>query len=208
MSAHANLEALVFSALRTPRLARPVLSARAALPSLAPLLLWCAACGEGKGAADPAERAKMASDLVQCRNEQSALKDQVADLTAQLARLKAATDRTVHTEAVDVKAGREERHVEGNLAEDAMTRVIRANARTLTVCYEKGLKRNPNLQTLSAVRVHFFIRNTGRVERIGIAPHVESEMESCMSAAIGKWRFPEFQGDPVEVETPINLVAH
>ena len=199
------------SAPKTPSPEAPIVprhtSPSRSIARLAVPLLLCG-CGSAPPA-DGADRSKMASDLVQCRNEQSTLKDQIADLRAELAKAKVAADHTVRTEPVDVKAAPPEaRHVEGNLPAEEISKVVRANAKTLRVCYEKGLKRNPNLQTVSMVKAHFFIRGNGHGERAGIAPHVEPEMESCMAAAIEKWRFPEFAGDPVEVETPVNLVAH
>ena len=150
----------------------------------------------------------MANDLVQCKNDQSGFKEQIQDLKAEVARLKIAADWTVHTDAIDVVKGQPEvKHVEGNLPPDQISKVVRASAGTLRACYEKGLKHNPNLQTISSVKARFSIRNTGHAEGIGIAPHVDAEMEKCMGQAIGKWKFPEFTGEPIAVETPVNLVA-
>jgi hypothetical protein len=157
------------------------------------------------GANDDGQKAKLASDLVQCKNEVSNLKDQLADAKAQLAKIEA--DKTVKLDALAVKAGDGAKHVEGNIAPEAVVKVVRQNSGGLRACYEKALKRKPDLQYVAAVTARFEVRNTGSAASVNFAPHTDSEMEHCMAQTMGKWRFPTFQGDPVAFEQPVSLVA-
>lgn len=154
---------------------------------------------------DDGVKARMAADLVQCKNDLSSQKDKVAELQAEIAKLKTAA--TVQLEPVDLKAGTEKKHMEGNIPPEKLSAVITKNSGGLRSCYERGLKRNPNLQYVSSVNVHFSVKNTGEATGVGFSPHADTEMESCMASAIAKWRFPSFDGDPVQVEAPVNLIA-
>src|SRR5258708_1874349 len=76
------------------------------------------ACSGGGGGDEPG-RAKLASDLVQCQNDKSGLKDQIAELKAELTKLKSGTDPTRHLEGIELKgsigAAPTERTREGNV---------------------------------------------------------------------------------------------
>lgn len=164
-----------------------------------------AGCNGGGGDND-AQKAKLASDLVQCRNDLSNLKDQLAEAKAQLAKVQAA--HTVSLDPVDVKAAPAGgKHVEGNVAPEAVIKVVRQNAGGLRACYEKALKRKPDLQYVSTVTAHFSVESTGVARGVSFSPHTEAEMEKCMASTMEKWKFPTFQGDPVAFEQPVNLVA-
>ena len=180
------------------------------LPVVLPLSLLSlafAAC-EGKSEEDAAKSNKMASDLVQCKNDLSSQKEKIAELTAELSKLRAATDPTRKLDAIDLKAGPTEKpHKDGNISPQQVSAVIGKNSAGLRTCYEKGLKRNPNLQYVSTVNVRFSVKNTGEASDVGFSPPADAEMEKCMGAAIAKWHFPTFEGDAVQVEAPVNLVA-
>ena len=172
---------------------------------VSPFLLG--AC-ESKSDQEMASANKMASDLVQCKNDLSSQKEKIAELTAELVKLRAANDPTKKLDAIDIKAGTPEKpHKEGNISPQQLSAVIGKNSAGLRVCYEKGLKRSPNLQYVSSVNVRFSVKNTGEATDVGFSPHADAEMEKCMGAAIAKWHFPTFEGDPVQVEAPVNLVA-
>jgi hypothetical protein len=163
------------------------------------------ACGGGSGG-DDTQKAKLAGDLVQCRNDLSNLKDQLAEAKAQLAKVQEA--HTQQLEPLDLKAsGAGQKHMEGNIAPDAVVKVVRQNSGGLRACYEKALKRKPDLQYVSSVTAHFQVENVGAARQVSFTPHTDQEMEKCMASTMEKWKFPTFQGDPVAFEQPVNLVA-
>ena len=104
-------------------------------------------------------------------------------------------------------SGAGQKHMEGNIAPDAVVKVVRQNSGGLRACYEKALKRKPDLQYVSAVTAHFEVENSGGAHGVSFTPHTDQEMEKCMASTMEKWKFPTFQGDPVAFEQPVNLVA-
>lgn len=171
--------------------------------SLALVLLVCG-CGGGNG--DDSQKAKLATDLVQCRNDLSNLKEQLAESKAELDKAKQA--KTCQLEPLDLKAaGAGQKHMEGNVSPDAVVKVVRQNSGGLRACYEKALKRKPDLQYVSSVTARFEIQNTGTAKDVTFAPHTDPDMERCMASTMEKWKFPTFQGDPVMFEQPVNLIA-
>jgi len=109
---------------------------------------------------------------------------------------------------IDVKAsGVGQKHMEGNIAPDAVIKVVKLNSGGLRACYDKALKRKPDLQYVSSVTARFSVVNTGQAQGVTFTPHTDPEMEKCMAATMEKWKFPTFQGDPVAFEQPVNLVA-
>jgi hypothetical protein len=158
------------------------------------------------GADNDQQKAKLATDLVQCRNDLSNLKDQLAEAKAQLAKVQEA--HTTQLEPLDLKATNSgQKHMEGNVSPDAVVKVVRQNSGGLRACYEKALKRKPDLQYVSTVMAHFSVENAGAARGVSFSPHTDSEMEKCMASTMEKWKFPAFQGDPVAFEQPVNLVA-
>jgi hypothetical protein len=175
--------------------------------SLVPCTLICAlicACGTG-APSDDGQKAKLASDLVSCKNDIGTLKEQLAEAKAALAKVQ--QDKTVQLDPLQLKAGGESKHMEGNVSPDAVVKVVRQNSGGLRACYEKALKRKPDLQYVSSLTARFQVRNTGAASGVSFAPHTDPEMEHCMAQTMEKWRFPTFQGDPVAFEQPVSLVA-
>ena len=86
-------------------------------------------------------------------------------------------------------------------------KVVKMNSGGLRACYEKALKRKPDLQFVNNVVAKFQLRGNGTASNVHFAPHTDSEMESCMASTMEKWKFPTFEGDPVAFEQPVNLVA-
>jgi len=167
------------------------------------LILTVAACS---GGGDDQQKAKLATDLVQCRNDLTNLKEQIAEAKAQLEKAKEA--KTCLLEPIDVKASAAgQKHMEGNISPEAVVKVVKQNSGGLRFCYEKALKRKPDLQYVSSVTAKFEIENTGSAKGVTFAPHTDAEMERCMAQTMEKWKFPTFQGDPVAFEQPVNLVA-
>ena len=167
------------------------------------VLLLASACS---GGADDQQKAKLATDLVQCRNDLSNLKEQLAEAKAQLT--KAQEAKACVLQPLDLKAANAgQKHMEGNISPDAVIKVVKQNSGGLRACYDKALKRKPDLQYVSSVTARFQIANTGNAQQVSFAPHTDAEMEKCMASTMEKWKFPTFQGDPVAFEQPVNLVA-
>jgi hypothetical protein len=178
---------------------RPMTTTRLAL-TMAALLAGCGA------PADDGSKAKLASDLVACKNENLSLKEQLAEAKAALQRAQDA--QTVKLDAVDIKASPPgEKHMEGNVPPEAVAKVVKQNSGGLRACYEHALKRKPDLQYVSTVTARFQVKNTGSAINVSFAPHTDQEMEKCMAQTMEKWKFPSFQGDPVAFEQPVNLIA-
>ncbi len=168
------------------------------------LVLLIAACGGG--ADDGGGKAKLATDLVACKNENLSLKEQLAEAKAALQRAQDA--QTVKLDPVDLKASPPgEKHMEGNVSPEAVAKVVKQNSGGLRACYEHALKRKPDLQYVSTVTARFSVKNSGGAINVSFNPHTDPEMEKCMASTMGKWKFPSFQGDPVAFEQPVNLVA-
>ena len=169
------------------------------------LVALFAGCG-GSSNEDSAQKAKLATDLVQCRNDLTNLKEQLAETKGQL--LKAQEAKVCQLEPIDLKAANAgQKHMEGNIAPAAVIKVMKMNSGGLRACYEKALKRKPDLQYVSSVTARFSIENSGQAKGVSFAPHTDAEMEHCMASTMEKWKFPTFQGEPVAFEQPVNLVA-
>ncbi len=158
----------------------------------------------GSGSDD--SRAQLASDLVACKNEQSNLKDELAQVKGQLARAQAAAAVKLDPLDLETKGGTG-KHMEGNVSPVAVIKVVRQNSTGLRACYEHALKRKPDLQYVSNVTARFSVHSNGSCAGVSFSPHTDAEMERCMAMTMEKWRFPTFQGDPVAFEQPVNLVA-
>jgi len=171
-------------------------------------LLTLAGCPEKPK--DDGAKAKLATELVQCRNDLRDLKEQAAVAKAELEKCQQAA--TVKLDPVDVKVGGQQGNSggggkEGNVSPEAVAKVVKLNATGFRACYEKALKRKPDLQYVSSVTARFSVRNTGNAQNVSFGPRTDAEMEHCMAQLMEKWKFPTFQGDPVAFEVPVNLVA-
>src|SRR5262245_24883532 len=130
-------------------------------PFVPVLVVTLAACG---GPADDGSKAKLAGDLVTCKNDLSSLKEQLAEAKAALAKALESAGMVVKLDPIDIKAmaqGPSVKHMEGNIPPDQVVKVVKTNAGGLKACYEKALKRKPDLQYVSAVIAKFQIKNTG-----------------------------------------------
>src|SRR5262249_21766390 len=92
-------------------------------------------CGSSSDDDSASQKAKLATDLVQCRNDLTNLKEQIAETKAQL--LKAQEAKVCQLEPIDLKAGDVgQKHMEGNIAPAAVIKVLKQNSGGLRVCYE------------------------------------------------------------------------
>lgn len=176
-------------------------------PRFACGLILLGACSGGPSEDAVRAQSKLAEEVVQCKSDRSSLKEQLAIAQAEIKRLKEAADPTVKLDPLTLAASNVPRPREGNLPPEAVMKVFKANQAALRSCYERGLKRNPNLQYVNTVRARFAVVNTGNAQGVAFSPHSDGEMERCMGSAIGKWKFPAFTGDPVQFEYPVELVA-
>ncbi|MBK8482151.1 MAG: AgmX/PglI C-terminal domain-containing protein [Proteobacteria bacterium] len=96
---------------------------------------------------------------------------------------------------------------EGTLTQEQVFAVIGRSKGSLEACYTRALKRNSALHHGSiTLNVSFSVRSTGRPTRIDIQPNRDGPMIACMVKAIERWPFPEFEGQPVDVEAPVTLL--
>jgi hypothetical protein len=173
------------------------------------LVTVLAAASCGGGGSDDGSKAKMAGDLVDCKNQVASLKEQLNDAKAALAKAEELAGMVVKLDPIDIKAvaGMQVHHMEGNVKPDMVVKVVKQNSGGLRACYEKALKRKPDLQYVNNVTAKFQIKNSGNAMNVHFAPHTDAEMEQCMASTMEKWKFPSFEGDPVSFEQPVNLVA-
>ncbi|MSP59669.1 MAG: AgmX/PglI C-terminal domain-containing protein [Myxococcales bacterium] len=190
--------------MNLPAAVRPLVPVAAAL-------LFAAACSGGGASEEMSARNKsLADDLLKCQTEKSSMKEQMQVAQAEVRKMKEASQPNVlELGAIELQAG--PRQVESaNLSPEqvkAVKKVIVSNGGALVSCYEKGLKRNPNLRTVSSVTARFLLNPTGSATGTIFNPHVDAEMERCMAQGFGKWKFPTFTGGGVQVEFPVSLVA-
>ncbi len=184
-----------------------------------PLLLAAGCSGSSPGADDEKVRTKMASDLVECQNDRLALKEKIGELQAEIQKLKAAaaepapTDTAKPTETPPHRVAAKKPN-EAELSPDAQMAVVqkaaavaKRNSPRLHACYEKALKHSPDLATVSSVTVRFTVAGNGSASDVVFSKHAPPEMAKCMGKEIAHWQFPTFSGAPVQVETPVSLVA-
>src|SRR4051812_47493410 len=95
----------------------------------------------GGGGSDDGAKAKLASDLVTCKNEKSQLKEQLAEAKGELEKAKQqlADNGTVKLDPIQLQARKGERHMDGNVAPDAVVKVLKQNSGGLRACYEHAL---------------------------------------------------------------------
>ena len=79
---------------------------------------------------------------------------------------------------------------------------VRTRLGAVKACYERGLKRNPNLS--GKVVIHWTITQAGTVSGVDIEQDTlgDAEVASCIKSLIARWRFPAPSGGSVEVSFP------
>jgi hypothetical protein len=92
--------------------------------------------------------------------------------------------------------------VSGRLPPEVIQRIVRQNFGRFRLCYESGLRNNPNLQ--GRVSVRFIIGRDGRVSNVGGAGDLpDSGVVSCVTRAFYGLSFPSPDGGIVQVSYPI-----
>lgn len=194
--------------------------------TLVPLLALVSGCPSSSSTATENRRtAELAEQLVSCQNERSALKEQLGGVQAELSRLKGQIaapppaapvpragrvlprlpSRDVLTARPSVPHSVPDSTAAEERAAQEMGRLLRSNGRLLRPCYERGLKRNANLQFVSQIKVRLTVTPDGRARDVHISPRTEGDMEACIAQVISRWHIPHYKGQPVVVEMPVSL---
>jgi TonB family protein len=92
--------------------------------------------------------------------------------------------------------------VDGKLDGDAVARVVRSRMRMVEDCYQRELKRNPQLQ--GRVEIELTIDAEGSVQNVRVAANATGspEVAECIVSRIQRWKFPKPAGGSVTVTFP------
>jgi hypothetical protein len=93
--------------------------------------------------------------------------------------------------------------VSGRLPPEIIQRIVRQNAGRFRLCYENGLRGNPNLQ--GRVSVRFIIGRDGAVSSVGNGGSdlPDTSVVSCVTRAFYGLSFPQPEDGIVTVVYPI-----
>jgi TonB family protein len=97
--------------------------------------------------------------------------------------------------------------VDGQLDPNIVVKEVRARMSAIKACYERALKRNPNLS--GKVVVRWTITAAGTVSGVDIDQDSlgDSEVTNCIKGLVARWRFPAPSGGSVEVSFPFVFQA-
>jgi len=93
-------------------------------------------------------------------------------------------------------------NVDGELDPSVVSKEVRTRIGAIKACYERSLKRNPNLS--GKVKVRWTITAAGTVSGVEIEEDSmgDSEVVSCIKGLVSRWRFPAPSGGSVDVVYP------
>jgi len=92
--------------------------------------------------------------------------------------------------------------VSGRLPPEVIQRIVRQNFGRFRLCYENGLRNNPNLQ--GRVSVRFVISRDGTVSNVSGGGDIpDGSVVSCVTRAFYSLSFPQPEGGIVRVSYPI-----
>jgi hypothetical protein len=95
--------------------------------------------------------------------------------------------------------------VSGRLPPEVVQRIVRQNFGRFRLCYEEGLRDNPNLT--GTVRVRFVIGRDGAVSHVAGSGNLpDGRVTSCVTRAFYDLSFPQPEGGVVLVVYPITLI--
>ena len=97
--------------------------------------------------------------------------------------------------------------VDGELDPSLVSKEVRARLGAIKACYERALKRNPNLS--GKVKVRWTITAAGTVATVDIEEDSmgDAEVSSCIKGLVSRWRFPAPSGGSVDVVYPFVFQA-
>jgi outer membrane biosynthesis protein TonB len=92
--------------------------------------------------------------------------------------------------------------VDGELDPAQVAKEVRTRLGAIKACYERALKRNPNLS--GKVVIHWTITQAGTVSGVDVEQDTlgDAEVASCIKSLVARWRFPAPSGGSVEVSFP------
>jgi hypothetical protein len=173
-----------------------------------------AAC-DGKAKEEMTKLLNESNDkLVQCRKDTNDLKNEVAGLKKQLAVAMANPSKVILTdpEIINLIASIKGSPAPVAGAKNALdpaqaSKVVFQGAPALRQCYERALKRKPDLQYQAGIGVtlNVTVKPEGIVEDVNLSPSVDAEMTSCIRTAAMRWKFPAFAGETVQIEQKLTL---
>jgi TonB family protein len=97
--------------------------------------------------------------------------------------------------------------VDGALDPSLVSKEVRTRIGAIKACYERALKRNPNLS--GKVKVRWTITAAGTVAAVEIEEDSlgDNEVSSCIKGLVSRWRFPAPSGGSVDVVYPFVFQA-
>ena len=97
--------------------------------------------------------------------------------------------------------------VDGELDPGMVAKEVRSRLGAIKACYERALKRNPNLS--GKVVIHWTITQAGTVSGVDVETDTlgDAEVASCIKSLIARWRFPAPAGGSVDVSFPFVFQA-
>src|SRR5262245_47455037 len=97
--------------------------------------------------------------------------------------------------------------VDGELDPNMVAKEVRSRLGAIKACYERALKRNPNLS--GKVVIHWTITQAGTVSGVDVEQDTlgDAEVASCIKSLIARWRFAAPAGGSVDVSFPFVFQA-
>ncbi len=97
--------------------------------------------------------------------------------------------------------------VDGELNPAMVAKEVRSRLGAVKACYERALKRNPNLS--GKIVIHWTITQAGTVSGVDVETDTlgDAEVASCIKLLVSHWRFPAPAGGSVEVSFPFVFSA-
>jgi outer membrane biosynthesis protein TonB len=92
--------------------------------------------------------------------------------------------------------------VDGELDPSMVAKEVKSRLGAIKACYERALKRNPNLS--GKVVIHWTITQAGTVSGVDVEQDTlgDAEVASCIKSLVARWRFPAPSGGSVDVSFP------
>jgi outer membrane biosynthesis protein TonB len=97
--------------------------------------------------------------------------------------------------------------IDGDLDPNVVAKEVRTRMAAIRGCYERALKRNPNLGGKLLLR--WTITRAGTVSGVSVEQDTlgDSEVSTCIKSLIARWRFPAPAGGEVEVSFPFVFLS-
>ncbi len=107
------------------------------------------------------------------------------------------------------KAETGESDILGSMARATLDQVIKRNLPSVTACYDKALKLNPNLS--GKIYIEFTVSESGRISAVSVRAAsgtvTDKKMIACIKGRVRRWRFPASEEGSTDVSLPIVLTS-